>query len=149
MKKIVMFGSVLVVLGLLAAVNSGCGGSDSSSSNGTNGTQSVTNPPPAAVLDGSWNGSLTPGGAFSLHLAQSGDTITGTVTLGSNTANITGSLSGDTVSITWSFVGPAPLHLITTYTLTGNANSSRDNMSGNYSELFLGTTTTGTWSASK
>ena len=155
MKKVVMFGSVLMALALVAGFNSGCGGSDSSSTTvTTNGVLVVTNVPPAAVLDGSWNGSMASsgafsGGAFSLHLTQSGDTITGTVNFLSYTENVTGSLSGDAVSLTWSHKGPAPLFLIDTITLTGNANSSRDNMAGNYAEVILGTTTPGTWSASK
>jgi len=148
MQRVFWFGSVLVAMALGAACNSGCGGgSDSSASPGgtivTNGTLIVTNVTPTATLSGSWNGTLSPGGAFSMHLSQSGDAITGTITLSSDTVNGTGNIAGDTVTLTGS-VG------VNTYTLTGNANSSRNSMAGNYTAAVpLGPPESGTWSANK
>ena len=160
MKKMMIFGSVLVALGLVAGFNSGCGGSDSSSSPSattvvTNGSVVVTNVTPVATLDGSWNGSLNPGGGFSLHLTQNNDAVTGTITYSSYTENITGNISGDAINLMWSHTttGSGPgLHLIltTSYNLSGNANSSRNNMAGSFTESIFGAVTTnGTWSASK
>jgi len=139
---------VLMVFGL-----TGCGGGDSTPVDGstivTNGTLIVTNVTPVATLSGSWNGSESGPGAFSMHLTQSGDSITGTITISGFTEPITGSISGDAVSLTYSHKGPLPLGLLTSTTLSGNATSSRSNMSGSYTAANILTTTSGTWSASK
>lgn len=84
-----------------------------------------------------------------MHLEQSGDSITGTITIGGASHNITGSISGDTVSLTYNSVTAPPFSLHTTTTMTGNANSSRNNMAGSYVYTVLGSDTSGTWSASK
>ena len=154
MNKWTSMSTAAAVLVLMAAGITGCGGgSDSSSGSATtvvtNGTLVVTNVVPVATLSGSWNGSQSGGGAFSLHLEQSGDAITGTITKGSSTYNISGSISGDTVSLTYTAVSAPPLSLTSIVTMTGNANSSRNNMSGNYVSSFLGVDTPGTWSANK
>jgi len=141
MQRVLWFGSVLAALVLCGVFNSGCGGGSDSSAT-PDGTLVVTNVTPAATLSGSWNGSLSPGGSFNMHLSQSG-AITGTVTISGDTVNVTGNIAGDTVTLTGS-VG------INTYTLTGNANSSRNNMAGSYvAAVPIGPPESGTWSASK
>jgi hypothetical protein len=139
---------VFAIWALMVSGITGCGGgSDSAAPDTSSG--SATNAAPAATLTGSWNGSLSTGTAFSLQLTQSGDSITGTINISGNTHPVTGSLNGDAVSMTYTVPAVPPLALVFTTTATGNANSSRDTMAGNYTTASLMTSTSGTWSANK
>jgi hypothetical protein len=144
MKTWMQVGVVVAVYALFVGGGTGCGGGDDSSS----ATNVVTNAA-AASITGSWNGSEGGGTAFSMHLAQSGDTITGTISKSGYTENITGSISGDAVSLHYSHTTTPPLALTTSYTYTGNANTSRNNMAGSLSKVFLGVETTDSWNANK
>jgi hypothetical protein len=146
MKKLLTMAAVMVAYILILTGGAGCNGS--SSDDGGTITNVVTNVT-VTTLSGSWNGAEGGGTAFSMHLTQSGDAITGTITKSGYTENITGNISGDTVTLTYSHASSPPLVIITYYTLTGNANSSRNNMSGNLVRGSLGIDTTDTWSANK
>jgi hypothetical protein len=145
MKKLLTMVVVVVAYTVILVGSNGCGSSSDDGGTITNVVTNVT----VTTLSGSWNGSEGGGTAFSLHLAQSGDAITGTITKSGYTENITGNISGDAVTLTYSHSSGAPLFIITAYTYTGNANSSRNNMAGNLSKVTFGVETTDTWSANK
>lgn len=153
MKKWLCLSGIIAAWTLMMSGLTGCGGGESTPAEGstvvTNGTVIVTNVTPVATLSGSWNGTDSAGNSFALHLTQTGDSITGTISMSGFTEPITGSISGDSVSLTYSHKGPLPLGLLFTTTVSGNANTSRSNMSGSYTTTSILSSTSGTWSASK
>jgi len=97
---------------------------------------------PAPTMTGNWVGEFGTGVAFSMSLTQSGDALTGSYKTGAFDGSVSGSISGNSVSMTVTVpAGP-------TSEWSGSVNEERTSMSGSFN-IVAGGGGSGTWSASK
>ena len=123
-------GAVVVVGGGVAASGGGSSGSDGGST--ATGVDSTAGGGSAAATDGAtdvtgiWHGSVTDGGQITLTLAQSGTSVSGTITIvdavDSSVSPLTGSVNGNIFSLSFTDLDG--------FFNTGTATVSGDTMSG-------------------
>lgn len=142
---------LMLMVPAISLVLTACGGGSddddeapapaASSTNTTDGA-GTSAPAPAPSMTGNWVGEFGTGVAFSMALTQTGDAISGDYKTGAVDGSVSGTLSGNSITMTVTIPAGA------TSEWSGNVNEARTQMSGSFN-IVAGGGGSGTWSATK